>query len=114
MLRPPPHSTRTDTLSPSTTLCRSAHPLAADTGDAPARQVDGLGRAVAAARGAEIVAEGRAEGDGAAMLRDQLQPGQRPQRAALGRQVVAGEDRKSVGTGKRVEVLVDIRGPRHI
>src|SRR3546814_995051 len=39
------------------------HHLAADAGHAPARQVDGLGGAVEAARSAELVAERRAEGD---------------------------------------------------
>src|SRR3546814_10409089 len=92
----------------SSDLC-SSDLLAADTGDAPARQVDGLGRAVEAARGAETVAEGRAEGDGAAMLRDQLQPGPRPQREALGRQVVDGDLAQHGGEARSEEHKPEIQ-----
>ena len=68
--------------------------VAADAGMAPARQVE-IGRHLVggAARG-EVVAEARAVGDGAAILRDQVQPLRRPAREVARRQVVERELRR--------------------
>ena len=68
--------------------------VAADAGMAPARQVE-IGRHLVrgAARG-KVVAEARAVGDGAAILRDQVQPLRRPAREVARRQVVERELRR--------------------
>ena len=62
--------------------------LGADAGDAPGRQVERFGVAGAQAPGAQGVAERRAEGDGAAVARDQRQPQARAHREVARRQVV--------------------------
>ena len=56
------------------------HHLAADTGDPPGLEVQGLRRAIQATAVAEVIAEGRAEGDGAAGVGQHLQPNQGPAR----------------------------------
>ena len=65
--------------------------VAADSGMAPARQVEVRRQLVGGAAGGEVVAEARAVGDGAAVARDQVQPLRRPAREVARRQVVDRE-----------------------
>lgn len=71
--------------------------VAADAGDAPARQVQ-IG--LTAAAGAEFVAKRRAVGDRPAIARDQVQPDMRTARELTGRQQVHG---KLAGQGRQEE-----------
>ena len=68
---------------------------------APAREVE-LGRhRPSARRVAQVVAEARAVGDGAAVVRDQVQPQQRPAHEGARRQVVDRDLAESGATGSR-------------
>src|SRR3546814_17345764 len=91
MSRPPPSSTRTDTLFPYTTLFRSAVACQAQrSGEAP------FGAELIAAIGEEIAARVTLAG----------------QFAGGARYSAAVRDRRSVGMGKSVSVRVDLGGRR--
>ena len=62
--------------------------VAADARDPPAGQFERRGRARLGPSGAELIAEGRAVGDGAAVARYQVQPQQGPPHEGAGRQQI--------------------------
>ena len=88
--------------------------VAADSGVAPAREVEIGRQLVGGAAGGEVVAEARAVGDGAAVARDQVQPLRRPAREVARRQIIDRElaRERRHGEADQAHVVIE-RQPAH-